>query len=46
MTRGGSELEDSETYRVAFAAGSYTEEMGQAYNVQMEEGTLSAFVRA
>lgn len=46
VTRGGVPLEDGETYRVAFTANSYTEETGRTYNVQMEEGTLSAFVRA
>lgn len=30
---------------VAFTAASYTEEVGEAYNVQVEEGTLSTFVR-
>lgn len=37
---------DGETYRVAFAANSYTEEAGQTYNVQVEEGALSTFVRS
>lgn len=46
VTRGGIELEDGETYRVAFTAAGYTEEVDEAYNVQAEEGTLSAFVRA
>lgn len=38
-------LEDGETYRIAFTANSYTEEVGQTYNVQVEEGSLSTFVR-
>ena len=37
--------EDGETYRVAFTANSYTEEVGQTYNVQIEKGSLSTFVR-
>ena len=37
---------DGEAYRGAFTANSYTEEVGQTYNVQVEEGTLSTFVRA
>lgn len=45
VTRGGSELKDDETYRIAFTANSYPEEVGQTYNVQVEEGTLSTFVR-
>lgn len=45
VTRGDIELEDGETYRVAFTAASYTEEVGEAYNVQVEEGSLSTFVR-
>ena len=45
VTRGDAPLKDSETYRVAFTANIYTEEVGQTYNVQVEEGTLSTFVR-
>lgn len=45
VTCGGADLKDGETYRVAFTANSYTEEVGQACNVQVEEGTLSTFVR-
>lgn len=45
VVRGG-EPENDKTYRVAFAASSYTEEAGEAGGVQVEEGTLSTFVRA
>lgn len=46
VVRGGGEPDDDETYRVAFTAASYTEEIGEAYNVQVEEGSMSTFVRA
>ena len=46
VTSGGTPLEDNETYRIAFVANSYTEEVGRTYSVQVEEGTLSTFVRA
>ena len=45
VTHGDMELEDGETYRVAFTANNHTEEVGQACNVQVEDGTLSTFVR-
>lgn len=35
VTRGDAPLKDSETYRIAFTANSYTEEVGQTYNVQV-----------
>ena len=45
VTRGDAPLEDGETYRIAFTANSYIEEVDQTYNVQVEEGSLSTFVR-
>lgn len=45
VTRGGAPLEDDETYRIAFTANGYAEEVGETYNVQVEEGSLSTFVR-
>lgn len=35
VTRGGVSLEDDEIYQIAFTANSYTEEVGQIYNVQV-----------
>lgn len=45
VTRGDIEPENSETYRIAFTANSYTGEVGQTGNVQVEDGSLSTFVR-
>ncbi|MCM1537558.1 MAG: ABC transporter substrate-binding protein [bacterium] len=45
VTRGGMELEDDQIYRIAFIKDSYTEEVGQTYNVQVEKGSLRTFLR-
>ncbi|MCM1534286.1 MAG: ABC transporter substrate-binding protein [Clostridium sp.] len=44
-TRGGGDLEDGETYRVAFLTRSYTEEVGEAYSAQVEKGSIRTFLR-
>ena len=45
VVKGGGELEDGETYRVAFLAQSYTGEAGQAYRAQIEKGSIRTFLR-
>lgn len=45
VTRGGGELEDGETYRVAFPMRSYTEETGQTCGAQVEKGSVRTFLR-
>lgn len=45
MTREDKTLEDDTVYQVAFLAGSYTEETGQMYHVQVEKGSLREFLR-
>ena len=45
VVRGGGELEDGETYQVAFPMNAYTKETGQACGVQVEKGSLRAFLR-
>ncbi|MCM1296115.1 MAG: ABC transporter substrate-binding protein [Muribaculaceae bacterium] len=45
VTKGGAELEDSETYQVAFLIWSYTEETAQAYNARTEKGSIRSFLR-
>ncbi len=43
--KGGGELEDGRTYRVAFPMHSYTEEVGSAYGAQVEKGSLRTYLR-
>lgn len=43
--RGGGELEDNETYRVAFLIWSYTEEVVQTYSPQTEKGSIRTYLR-
>ena len=45
VTRGGGELEDGQTCRVAFLMGSYTEEMGQACHAQVTAGYVWDILR-
>lgn len=45
VTKGGKELNDTDTYRIAFLAGGYDRETGTAYNAQTEKGSLKSFVR-
>ena len=45
VTLGSAPLEDDRTYQIAFTANGYTEEVGETYNVQGDEGSLSTFVR-
>lgn len=45
VVRGGGELEDGAVYRVAFLMNSYTEQTGQAYGVQVIQGSIRAFLR-
>ncbi|MCM1297340.1 MAG: ABC transporter substrate-binding protein [Muribaculaceae bacterium] len=45
VTRGGAELADDQTYQVAFPMYCYTEEVGQAYDAQVEKGSLRTFLR-
>lgn len=46
VVRGGGELEDGATYKVAFLMNGYTQEMAQTYSAQVEKGSLRAFLRA
>lgn len=45
VTRGGGELEDGKTCRVAFLMRSYTEEAGERYGAQVEKGSIRTFLR-
>ena len=45
VTRGDMELEDESIYRVAFLSDGYTEETGNAYSVQVLEGSLKSFLQ-
>lgn len=45
VTRGGGELEDDQTYRVAFLMGGYTEEAGKAYHAQVTAGYVRDILR-
>lgn len=45
VTRGGGELEDGETYQVAFLREGYSGEIGQAYHARVEEGSVQTFLR-
>ncbi len=40
VTKGGGELEDDQTYQVAFLMRSYTNETGEQYNAQVVEGSF------
>ncbi len=43
--KGGGEPEDGQSYQVAFLQDSYTEDVGQAHNAQVHEGSIRAFLR-
>lgn len=45
VVRGGGELEEDKTYRVAFLMKSYTEEVGEHFSAQVEKGSVSLFLR-
>lgn len=45
VTRGGAALEDNAAYLVAFFPGSYTEETGEAYSVQVCKSSLREILR-
>lgn len=45
VTKGGSELKDDQTYQVAFLMQSYTYNVGELYNAQVEEGSFRTFLR-
>ena len=45
VTRGDKELEEDQTYRVAFLMQGYTEEAAEAYGIRPEKGSLRAFLR-
>ena len=45
VTRGGAELEDSQTYEIAFLMQSYTREVGELYHAREEEGSFRYFLR-
>ena len=45
VARGGGELEDGKTCRVAFLMRSYTEEAGERYGALVEKGSVRAFLR-
>ena len=45
VTEGDAELEDETTYRVAFLSEGYTEETGNAYSVQVMEGSLKSYLQ-
>ena len=46
VVRGGGQVEENRTYRVAFLMGSYTEAAGQAYRAQVEKGSIRTFLRS
>lgn len=46
VTKGNKELEDNETYQVAFLMQGYTEETANAYNARVIEGSLREFLHA
>ena len=43
--KGGGELEDSQTYQVAFPMDSYTGETAEACAAEVREGSLRNFLR-
>ncbi len=45
VTKGGAELQDEETYQIAFLKGSYTEEAAGAYSAQVLEGSAGGMLR-
>ncbi len=45
VTKGGAELEDDQTYRIAFLMESYTFEVGEKYNAQIEKGSFQTILR-
>ncbi len=45
VTKGGKELEDDQTYQVAFLMRSYTSKVGELYNAQVEEGSFQTILR-
>ena len=45
VTRGGAALEDNAAYPIAFFPGSYTEETGEAYSVQVCKASLTEILR-
>ena len=45
VTRGDKELEEDQTYRVAFLMQGYTEEAAEAYGIRPEKGSLRTFLR-
>ena len=45
VTKGNQELADDQTYRVAFLMNGYTEEMAEAYSVQVEKASIRAIFR-
>lgn len=45
VTRENQELEEDQTYRVAFLMGGYTEQTAQTYGLWTKPGSLRAFLR-
>lgn len=45
LTGGDADLEDETAYRVAFLSGGYTDETGNAYSVQIMEGSLKSYLQ-
>ena len=45
VTRGDRELEEDQTYQVAFLMQGYTEEAAETYGIRLEKGSLRAFLR-
>ena len=45
VVKGGGQPEDGVAYQVAFLMQSYTEEVGQAYDAQVEGGSIRTFMR-
>lgn len=45
VTKGDGELEDDQTYQVAFLMRSYTNEAGELYNAQIVEGSFEDIFR-
>lgn len=46
VTKGDVELEDGQTYRIAFFKQDYTEETANAYDAVIEEGSMRTIMRA
>ncbi len=45
VTRGDMELEDGQTYQIAFFMEGYTEEVGQTYGAEVIKGSVRGFLR-